>query len=798
MIKKFKSIENLAVFQNFEWDREVKTAQGLSLNLASINIVYGRNYSGKTTLSRILRAFEKGEISDKFTNPQFNLLFDDGSILSQDNLNTHNHRIRVFNEDFCRDNLKFITNPDESIDSFAILGDLNNDIENQIEQLKEEIGKDDSENSTGLYADFKLKSDFFNTAKSNYTAAHGRLESQLNNKATGRDIGIKYKSEKFGDQNYNKTKLDRDIVIVTDNAYSKISESDAESLENLLAETVNQAIPSIPVLNLSFSELAEQCKELVTKKIGQSDKIEELVKDAILNKWVKDGKKIHEGHNKCSFCENTISIDRWEQLEKHFDEESEKFEESLGRLLETIDSEMSVVENFAIPPRENFYLKFHNRYNRLQFCYNQIISKYKTQLAQLRSQVSARKENPLTVQNFIEVHDYSRRILFIILILDDLRRTSNGYTSSLNSEKAAAKEKLRLKEVSDFLTTISYAKVKIDIASLLSEANRARAAKDSVKELITTKKAEITRLEGELKDESKGAEKVNEYLNNFFGHNFLYLHAIEIEDNETKRFKFEVMRNGEKAYHLSEGEASLLSFCYFMAKLDDIETRGEKPIIWIDDPISSLDGNHIFFVYGLLKAELIDKHKFGQLFISTHNLDFLKYLKRLGGKDENDRNYSKLYLIVQRNDNTSTISAMPKYLQEYVTEFNYLFNQIYRCAQINAIDDTNYTTFYNFGNNARKFLEIYLYYKYPDGLEDRTNQKLQKFFGDEQIPAILTDRLNNEYSHLAGVFERGSTPIEVPEMKSAADAIVRRIKDSDEEQYNSLLISIGVPEVENV
>jgi wobble nucleotide-excising tRNase len=84
---------------------------------------------------------------------------------------------------------------------------------------------------------------------------------------------------------------------------------------------------------------------------------------------------------------------------------------------------------------------------------------------------------------------------------------------------------------------------------------------------------------------------------------------------------------------LSEGECSLIAFCYFMAKLDDIESNGKNLIIWIDDPISSLDSNHVFFVYSLLRAEIVEASKYEQLFISTHNLDFLKYLKRLTGKE---------------------------------------------------------------------------------------------------------------------------------------------------------------------
>lgn len=50
--------------------------------------------------------------------------------------------------------------------------------------------------------------------------------------------------------------------------------------------------------------------------------------------------------------------------------------------------------------------------------------------------------------------------------------------------------------------------------------------------------------------------------------------------------------------------------------------------------------------------------------------------------------------------------------------------------------------------------------------------------------------MNNEYSHLSGVFERGATPVEEPEMKSAAKRIINKLKE-DKDQYESLLKSIG-------
>ncbi len=183
-----------------------------------------------------------------------------------------------------------------------------------------------------------------------------------------------------------------------------------------------------------------------------------------------------------------------------------------------------------------------------------------------------------------------------------------------------------------------------------------------------------------------------------------------------------------------------------------------------------------------------ERDRFKQLFISTHNLDFLKYLKRLPGALNKNKSQ---YFIITRADQVSDIRLMPRYLKDYVTEFNFLFHQIYKCAH--ALEhDENYDCYYNFGNNARKFLEAFLYYKYPNAVEK--DDKLARFFGDDALVAPLTGRISNEFSHLLGVFERSVLPIDVPEMKTTASFILRKIKEKDPDQYSALLQSIGETE----
>jgi wobble nucleotide-excising tRNase len=224
-----------------------------------------------------------------------------------------------------------------------------------------------------------------------------------------------------------------------------------------------------------------------------------------------------------------------------------------------------------------------------------------------------------------------------------------------------------------------------------------------------------------------------------------------------------------------------------MAKLEDIETKGSKPIIWIDDPVSSLDSNHIFFVYSLINSEIVAEQDFEQLFVSTHNLDFLKYLKKLPAAANNAQ---RGYFLVSRESEISKIKLMPKYLKDYVTEFNFLFHQIYLCANADTDDETQHSLFYNFGNNTRKFLEAFLFYKYPNAIDK--DDKLTRFFGDNRQASSMTDRINNEFSHLEGLFERSMIPIDIPEMKKTASFILDKIKEKDNDQFEALLISIGV------
>ena len=405
--------------------------------------------------------------------------------------------------------------------------------------------------------------------------------------------------------------------------------------------------------------------------------------------------------------------------------------------------------------------------------------------------------------------DYSQMLGDTLMQIEQIYADNNKKTQNLQSEKQNAKNKIKLHEISTLLRDIRYFQTQDEIEQKIKNIEKLLSEKDAKTRQIKYIKEQISHKKALISSEQASADKINKYLKSHFGNNVLEFRAIE----EIKA-EFKIYRNGIEADNLSEGECSLVGFCYFMAKL---QSADKKSVVWIDDPISSLDSNHIFFIFSLIDSELFENKdlKFNQLFISTHNLDFLKYLKKLKSiandktdsnkidflkylkklkPKRNDLNERANLYIIEKNENGSQIKDMPKFLKNYTTEFNYLFEQIYNHKNIGEItdEDIKTTLVYNFGNNLRKFLEIYLFFKYPTE-KSFGAEIIEQFFKSQSDKTIQIsiNRYANEFSHLREILERGMKPLDIPESKKIAEFVLKTIKQKDPEQFKALCESIG-------
>ncbi|MFZ2399745.1 MAG: AAA family ATPase [Smithella sp.] len=183
MIKKIKNIHQFAVFDGFDWDTIVRDKSDSIVEFNKLNLLYGRNYSGKTTLSRILRTFEKGCMHEKYLSAQFELAHSGNEKLCHESLGNCSYTIRVYNKDFVAENLKWLTDEQGSIKPFAILGEKNIEIENEIASKEKELGNEEAK--TGLRHDLKIKGDEHQKKQVEWSTNQAALDEKLRRKALG-------------------------------------------------------------------------------------------------------------------------------------------------------------------------------------------------------------------------------------------------------------------------------------------------------------------------------------------------------------------------------------------------------------------------------------------------------------------------------------------------------------------------------------------------------------------------------------------------------------------------------------
>ncbi len=784
MIKRI-NITNFGSYKNYAWASQMLSG-GNVVEFKRLNILYGRNYSGKTTLSRLIRCLETGLLPPRYDAPQFDVVAEGGSI-NQTQINTHAHHVRVFNKDFVDANLSFLRDEAGGITPFAIVGQQNNDLQTQINQREQRLG---SPETTGLrhqhaqkVVERSQKSDELSQVTNDKTF---RLTQKANREIKPNRL--------YGHPSYNIARITEDIDWIRANNFEPFDEIEVARHTNILRLNTLAQLPSVEQFEGRLEDLNATANALLTRSIRPKEAIQELLNDALLQDWVKRGVAHHrDKRSECAFCGSPLSPDLWTKIDGHFSKESEDLEREIDSALAAIAGAKTEVDQIGMPAVSSFYPDLKDEAERRLNQLTDAIENYTGQYEDLASALRERKASLFKVVDAVTITCSQQQINNCIRELNALIDQHNQQANSLSRDQDASRMALRRNEVAKFIADIDLAAIETRIGTLTTEERALRSDENQLSEQVRTIEAELAGLRLQLRDERKGAEKVNEYLNHYFGHNGLSLVAVDQDDGVNVRF--EIRRGTQPAYNLSDGECSLVAFCYFVARLEDDSTTGKKLIVYIDDPISSLDSNHVFFVFSLietliakpiLKPDGTKEDRYKQLFISTHNLDFLKFIKRMtrpqiGGNE---------HFLVTRTATGSVLELMPAYLKQYVTEFHYLFDQIVCCA-LEDPATSGHHCFFNFGNNLRKFFEVYLFFKYPWSAGNDYNRRVEKYFEADMAIEPLANRITNELSHSGEVIDRTMRPVEYDEISKLAKYVLRKLRASDAEQYQALLDAVS-------
>lgn len=790
MISKI-DINKFGLFNNFQWNTEI----GKEETFRKLNIIYGRNYSGKTTLARIFKCFEDSLMHKDYLDCGFSIKLEDGTVITQENLDEFGkaNKIRVYNTDFVRENLSWLHKDDGSIEPFTILGSKNIELDQQITDIETLLGN--SEEGPGLQYEYNLAIKSVSDKAVANNKKNNDLEEKLKKRASDT---IKVDGNLFlatvAKKGYTIVDIKSDIAnIISDIPQHLLNTEQVDERIKSLKEIAMEDIQPLSESTPKFADFYKETDTLLKQKIKPSQPITDLLNDNLLQEWVRQGIEKHKDkRTTCGFCGNVIDKDLWRKLDEHFSKDSEELRTKLKSKIDLLSQAKESLDEYLPLKKEGFYASLHTKFDGILKEWNSTIKSYGQGIEKLIFELKEREKNIFVERQLPEIADFSESILSVTKKFNDLLTEHNRKTSTLAADQNKSRTELRYSNIAQFLTDIDYINERESIDTEASNIEAERIAnepkKEAIDKLIEDKRILVTK----LKDESKGAELVNEHLSHFFGHNELKL----VAEGETPNLKFTIQREKAIANNLSEGECSLISFCYFIAKMEDElkeSTDGKKLVIYIDDPISSLDSNHIFFMFSLIENVIAGKKKYGQLFISTHNLDFLKYLKRLTipvyKKDSKEKPDIKNFVIERKGKGLSILKPAPKYLEKYVTEFNYLFEQIYKCSTLDKEDiELHYQ--YSFSNNMRKFLEAYMFYKYPTHKLSST-QKLRKYFGGDNVSVTLIDRVTNEYSHIGEQFDRGLQPIDIDEIQKISKAVIDQMKLKDADQFEALMESIN-------
>lgn len=752
MITKINKIKDFGVLKNFNGSAlpEFKT----------FNLIYGWNYSGKTTLSRVFRCLEKGKLHDDYLTATFEM---ENATAKYDNTFAVKPNIRVFNSDFVKENLKWDA---DNIEPIFLLGAENIELQTELKQKENDLATAQTE----LAEANRLRTDKQN-----------RLNTALTNKA--RDITNLLSLGRT----FDRDRLKQLVETVKGSVASyTLSQSDFDKYK---AQAIsNEQKPPIGEITLSIADLATLKTEVETilqRQAASTNKIQKLLDSKPISDWVETGKSLHVGKTDCEFCGNTLPTDLLSKLNEHFSKDYDQLKADIEAKLNTLTA-LKINLTIPFPTETAFYADILPDFRAKKSLLETEITNFNNSIASLIKDLEGKRDKPFDKIEVTTFTDNKATLETALTNFNEVVKANDQRTAGFTTEKNAAIEKLKEHFAADFETTETY-------SAIQTQLTNEQAAIDAKGLAITRQKQAITLIKSQLDETVKGAGVVNDYLKIFFGKD-------DIQITPTTDKKFQLLRGTDVAKNLSEGEKTAIAFAYFTAKLEEQNNKIADTIIYIDDPISSLDSNHLFNIYSFIKNTFyefkldpstnkkVHTAKCKQLFISTHNFDFHNLIFDWF-KDRSIGKGKQTFLMIERHKNSHKDESIIKENNNLLTVFNseyaYLFSLLHN-FKTNPVD--TYEFLYHLPNIARRFVETFLNFKYL------TPTKI-----DESIDKLITDPIECErarkfmhyYSHNLTT-DKFMKFADLAECQAVVDIIINSVNALDPIHLTSLKETVTI------
>jgi wobble nucleotide-excising tRNase len=445
---------------------------------------------------------------------------------------------------------------------------------------------------------------------------------------------------------------------------------------------------------------------------------------------------------------------------------------TLAEVVKAIEAERKLIE-VKFPIKKDIADPFQSEYEIAINAFETQKGIYKEKLSTLETDLQSKGSSIFTSIESTEIEIISLYSHFEAI--EGIIKKHNKWLNEFGERKSAAINKILKHFVAEYLNAEDYNKKE-------AEKNCAVKIIEAIEDKISANIPLIKNYNEQLSSSAKGQGEINDILE-------ILLHRDDIKI-EIRNEKFRLERSGHLAEHLSEGEKSAIAFAYFLTELKSLR-KDDPPklpntIVFIDDPISSLDSNHIFQVRSLLK-DFFKIDDFAQLFISTHNFEFFTVLYDSGIfgiiKSNTNENKRPLYFIKRNQSGISTIEKMPKTFSNYKSEYVGLFHILKEFND--SADKENFAYLLLLPNALRRFVELYTLSKYPANNDSSVDQRVELIFKSNEKPHHNI-KLLNWFSHQNQFEKLQKHDDKLLQIEEAINDLMEHIEMKDELHWKGL------------
>lgn len=590
----------------------------------TVNLIYGLNGTGKSTLSSFL--YNKDD--SKFNDCSINSLIDED--------------IRVYSQKFIQDYFY----ESDNLKGIFTLSRKNKEAEETIKTAEKKI-KDLKDDETKINQQKNKQIISLETKRQKTENKTWEIKTTF----AGGDRVLEYCLEKL---------KHKDLLFDHLANIKKPDEQPEKTIDQLKKEVEAiqgddaQKYDLLSTINFTAHEV-EQNRILQKNIVGnENSTISALINKLQNSDWVKDGLQylpevIKKGTESCPFCQSkTITNALRENIQNFFDESYENDINELNNLLSVYES--AYEEAVLAPPikgkfEANPYLVEKN--SEFENYYNAVYHLLEKNINELKIKIKAPSQKIIFLDSTDAIKDFND---FIGKINQSIR-THNKKIDNKDDTLDEIKEQFWALMRWNYDQTIStYLEDKEDIEKKIGDMTiKKQEAQDFInkQDSIIIKQQENTiNIEQSIKFINNGLVElglddfyIEKHLDNFY--------KIKRSEQDTDIFR-----------SLSEGEKMIISFLYFVETCrgkQSVSDTGGKKIVVIDDPISSLSHIFVFNIGKLIKTEFFNSDFYEQVFILTHSLYFFYELTdiRHVRREENQ----KLFRMT-KNEDGSHISVM--------------------------------------------------------------------------------------------------------------------------------------------